>query len=477
MMIQNLTALCLICSAIVIAGCVSADRQIPDQSYVMRSAEGGVIGVREVWRDANDIGGETLVSRAIYTLKKTEGGEARIVDQTSTLRGPDGETLGLEHIYTVAGRTSQTSAVIKPSAAIITRTLPGDVRTETLILPPDTRFDHGAGLLNEEDRGSGFKTSFHVLDIEAPAVNRVEIQETARSETGDRTFQRLTWRGDVLLSLIMQTFDAQGKFTGSQQPMFGMNIQTLSGAPTPADGSVNLVRSVLVKSPVRISSSALRGRIRYTFARRTDQSVLLPETGEQIVKTDGNSLTVDVCQNCGAGLPNDADYLADARRATFWLQSDHPRLQRFVRNIANANISDTEKMNRLSASATRRMNEIDFTGHVSALEALQRGSGDCTETAVLLAALGRAAGIPTRVASGIVYSRARYHGVSHTFMPHAWTLAYVDGEWRSFDMALDGFDASHIAFTISDGDPDMIAAGHRQAGLLEWDAITEVRKR
>lgn len=123
------------------------------------------------------------------------------------------------------------------------------------------------------------------------------------------------------------------------------------------------------------------------------------------------------------------------------------------------------------------MKVIDFAGHFSALEALKLKRGDCTEGATVLAALGRAAGIPTKVVSGIVYSREQYHGVSHTFMPHAWVLAYVDGEWKSFDMSLDGFDSTHIALNINDGDPSAIQAAHQMAALLEWGPMTEVRKR
>ena len=114
---------------------------------------------------------------------------------------------------------------------------------------------------------------------------------------------------------------------------------------------------------------------------------------------------------------------------------------------------------------------------ISALETISRRAGDCTEAAVLLAAFGRAAGIPTRVVSGLVYSRERYHGVSNAFMPHSWALAYVDGRWRSFDLALDAFDSTHIALTVGDGDARSIAAASQLASLLRWQQMTEVRTR
>ena len=96
---------------------------------------------------------------------------------------------------------------------------------------------------------------------------------------------------------------------------------------------------------------------------------------------------------------------------------------------------------------------------------------------MLLAALGRAIGIPTKVASGLVYSRGAYHGTSNVFLPHSWVLAYVGGRWRSFDAALGAFDSSHIALTIGDGDARAIAAANQLAGLIIWQEMQEVRRR
>jgi hypothetical protein len=121
------------------------------------------------------------------------------------------------------------------------------------------------------------------------------------------------------------------------------------------------------------------------------------------------------------------------------------------------------------------MGRIDFNGHYSALETIERGAGDCTEAAVLLAALGRAAGIPTKVVNGLVYTRERYHGFSNAFMPHSWVIAYVGGKWRSYDMALYSFDSTHIALTVGDGDARSITAASQLASLLRWESMTQVK--
>jgi hypothetical protein len=60
-------------------------------------------------------------------------------------------------------------------------------------------------------------------------------------------------------------------------------------------------------------------------------------------------------------------------------------------------------------------------------------------------------------------------------MPHSWTLAFVDGSWKSFDLALDDFDSTHIALTIGDGDERSVLAAGQLAGLLHWHNMAEVR--
>lgn len=59
--------------------------------------------------------------------------------------------------------------------------------------------------------------------------------------------------------------------------------------------------------------------------------------------------------------------------------------------------------------------------------------GDCTEHAVLMAAMLRARGIPSRVVTGLVYVER----VS-AFAAHMWVEALVEGQWFPFDSASGG---------------------------------------
>jgi len=113
-------------------------------------------------------------------------------------------------------------------------------------------------------------------------------------------------------------------------------------------------------------------------------------------------------------------------------------------------------------------------GYASALEVARRPEGDCTEHAVLLAALGRALGIPTRVVDGLAYVDA-YAGKQHVFVPHAWVQAWTGTGWQSFDAAMGSFDSTHLAFAVSyDGSPANHFAGASLAHDLKLISAARV---
>ncbi len=82
----------------------------------------------------------------------------------------------------------------------------------------------------------------------------------------------------------------------------------------------------------------------------------------------------------------------------------------------------------------------------SALEVLNTREGDCNEHTALYTALARAAGIPTRMAAGIVY-------MENGFYYHAWPEVWI-GKWLAVDPTLNQFpaDATHIRIVAGDLD-------------------------
>eukprot|EP00039_Didymoeca_costata_P012890 m.188232 g.188232 ORF g.188232 m.188232 type:complete len:544 (+) comp15615_c0_seq2:123-1754(+) len=111
----------------------------------------------------------------------------------------------------------------------------------------------------------------------------------------------------------------------------------------------------------------------------------------------------------------------------------------------------------LRQGVQRHIKKFDLaTGYASASETARRASGDCSEHAVLLAALLRADGIPSRVCSGLVYTERQVpnteghcdkddlgcqknqamYTVRGSFAWHAWTQAIIGGKWVDLDATL-----------------------------------------
>ena len=162
--------------------------------------------------------------------------------------------------------------------------------------------------------------------------------------------------------------------------------------------------------------------------------------------------------------------------ANDWLQSDAPKIIALAKQAVGDARTPHEQMQRLERFVHGFIKTKDLNvGYASALEVAKHPEGDCTEHAVLLAALGRARGIATRVIDGLAYVN-NYAGNEHVFVPHAWVQAYVDGHWQSFDAALAGFDAGHIALSVGDGDPWRFFAGFNTLGRLRVEVIEPLAK-
>ena len=264
-----------------------------------------------------------------------------------------------------------------------------------------------------------------------------------RIDTNDRREQRFTV--DKNFDLIEATFSYFGEALVTRRCTSGCEVPL--SALRPLDHQ-------MLASPYLIPSSALHRHLRYTLAIR-NIDIALPSTFEQRSRTTDSNVVVDICRHCGKEAPPSDAQLRDYLRPNTWIESDDKRLRRVSRLQTRHLHSAESKMEKLSDYVRWRLgNSLQFSGYLTALEAFQSRSGDCTEYALLLAALARAENIPTRVVFGISYSNKRFHGKAHVFIPHAWTQAWIDDRWQSFDAALEKFDSGHIALFISDGRPD-----------------------
>ena len=446
--------------------------------YLIAADDGAVLGHASLETAPTEGGRDVIETQEIY-LREQGGEPMRLTARSVRSEDAAGRTIALSETRRTARFTSRTEARVSGDSVHVVWQTPSGRWSDVVALPPAVRFDGGEALLRGWDPGASPRLEFESFNMDAMAVERVVIEAVAREE--GRVAALLTrFDGDELRGVARLVLDGEGRLVEVAQPMFGETIRTRVSDRATAlrpHPPFQVVPNLMTRSPFRISALAAQGHIRYRFAFRDGIAFAPPQTGEQRVSVAADGVTFDICAACGPGLRADDEALAEALRPTAWLQSDAPRLREIAGPVARLDVSDARKMELLLDRARPYLENFDFNGHYSALDTVTRRAGDCTEAAVLLAALGRAAGIPTRVASGLAYSRAAYHGVSNAFLPHSWTLAYVDGAWRSFDLALEEFDSTHIALTVGDGDARSIAAAGQLASLLRLDGLAEVRPR
>lgn len=380
----------------------------------------------------------------------------------------DGQTLA----YRIVQGDVATSILIEPGKAMVTRTGARNRQHFSIDLPPGVRFEDGP----IADGAGG--AVFERFDPVALTVERVTFSPADGPD--GRHVVRKGFDGEALRSIALIDLDDAGQLQAVTQPMFGSRVTIRRVAKAVPDAALSPKRTIpheSIAAPYRVARAALAGRIRYRFDFGNGLRFDLPQTGDQRTATAGDGVQVDICAGCGPGLSAAPEDLARWTRPASWMQADGPVFRAAVRGIAGGRMNDRDKIAALAVRARARLAVENFVGHVSALEAWQRRSGDCTEDAVVLATLARAAGIPALVANGLVYTPQRYHGVTNAFVPHSWTLAYADGAWRSFDMSVGGFDASHIALTVGEGDARSVGAANQLAGVLLWQSMAEVRSR
>jgi transglutaminase-like putative cysteine protease len=195
-------------------------------------------------------------------------------------------------------------------------------------------------------------------------------------------------------------------------------------------------------------------RIRYrATVKGGEASGLFVSSGTQFVQPVGpdsvdllvRALRVD--DALGNEFPADAPPGEEDLLPNSLIQSDDDQIHRLAREIAADATSKWEIAVALERHVRDFIENKGFTQALSsAAEVIRSREGDCTEHAVLLAALCRAREIPSRVVIGLVYYRP-----AGGFAYHMWTEVWIEDRWLPLDATLGqgGIGAAHLAVSRS----------------------------
>ncbi len=163
--------------------------------------------------------------------------------------------------------------------------------------------------------------------------------------------------------------------------------------------------------------------------------------GRQVLQGDILEITrekIDVRDELS--LPLNSPELKEYLEPEQFIQSRHPKITARARALAGGVKSPLSIIDKVNGWVFETLEKRPTMSVPSALEVLDTKVGDCNEHAVLATALLRAAGVPTRMAVGVLYFEGRFYY-------HAWLEAYW-GRWTAVDPLLGQMpaDAAHIRF-------------------------------
>ena len=281
--------------------------------------------------------------------------------------------------------------------------------------PPQLTFATALELDTRTHLKDGAHTTRDVVLEEMGAI--VKMETTVKARAKGRFLVTTSVQGLV----TEEEVDAHGDTVVARTPAVGVVAWPKGKAP-PDDvkgGSADLLARSTWPAPTLKSPT----RVRYRVYTPDAATFAVPEDARQkIVKRDAAFVEVEVVAGNTSKGPLTPAERERLTRATPYEAKDDPRIQRAAKDGIGDATTTREKIKRLVAFVDKQVeNKTLDRGYAAAVATLESRSGDCTEHSVLLSALLRASGIPTRLVDGVIVDghRAGYH---------EWVEAQVDDE-------------------------------------------------
>jgi len=441
----------------------SSAQAADDLRWYSLTADGTRTGyAREERRTAAD--GSVSTGERVVIVVRQLGHDARIERSVTFRRAADGTPL--EYDYALSSGTVHENWHGTFAGGEL-RVGSSGAAPQRLALPDDTLFtpDRGERLVALRQPGQTSAT-LTVFDPARRSAGPLRARRMDDASDGGDALHLRNGRGDIL---HLRTdggagaggedlwFDASGTLARLETRLLGAVLRWEPCAEN-CDAAVvaplDAMQRLMVRSPAVIPESGRHRTLRYVIARAGSAAPLIASTPEQAVVVDGNRAVVTICDDCGAAEPADVQQLERYSAPNAWVRSDAPEIRALALGTVPRGARTDYRMQKLVDVVMQHMQgSADLLGYADALTALRSGAGDCTEFAVLLAALARAQGIPTRLIAGLAYAD-HFSGGSDVFVPHMWVQAWDGTRWKSYDAALGAFDATHIALAIGSGAPE-----------------------
>jgi transglutaminase-like putative cysteine protease len=171
---------------------------------------------------------------------------------------------------------------------------------------------------------------------------------------------------------------------------------------------------------------------------------------QQVKKVSGNSFELHVrasrAPEASEEGPDEKSPGDEFLQSSYFITSADRRVQQHARAAIGAETDPWRKALRIEQWVHQHMHSVNDEALATADHVARTLEGDCTEYAMLMAAMCRAVGVPSRTAVGLIYADTASGPV---FAFHMWTEVWVKGRWVPLDATLGrGYvGATHLKIT------------------------------
>lgn len=418
--------------------------------------------------------GDTVLTRSYMQIEIARGPAARIkVSMDQHFRETrDGRPLGFTHKMTLGSEPTLMIGTIKDGRVTLVTEQFGQERTATYDFDPDIKLAWGT-LLEQRKHGLKPGTAYTIktyepsMKVDGPIAVDVKVhgKEAVDVLGGRRRLTRIT--ATMLLAMPIPTdswVDDDGNMvmTTVNMGMFQLKMlaatkeQAMVGDAEPPE----LFLNTFVHVSRRIGPDAKRVKLRLRIPKKEHAKLpKIPRTSMQTVRRIGEyeaivtvgRLDWDAIRSAGASSTAGKGGLKKYLGASTVCDTGDKRIRRLAKKAVKGCKTPAEKADALRRFVTKYVRDKSLdVGFATASEVARTRQGDCSEHAVLLAALARAAGLPARGVSGIVQVPSIIDGDGGAFGYHMWTQVHIGGQWVDIDAAMRETDCNptHIALTL-----------------------------
>ncbi|MFO7959282.1 MAG: transglutaminase domain-containing protein [Candidatus Brocadiia bacterium] len=393
------------------------------------------------------------------------GQEVRLISDSVVLEDETGGLINFEYAQRQATSSQTTQGRVQGDELIVEAGAGANLR-EMRLPAPEGLCPWGLYQLQQQ-KGHKEGTSYTVPVFSPEFVGQsvmltVEVgpKEVVEVFGATKTLRRRESTLSVLPGMrVTEWVDEDGKPILTRMPVVpGMNVEirlTTREVATAPPGRVDVMSVATIPTDRAIERPREVQRLQLRLTPKDGQGEVpdVPTGPYQSAERTDDGLTVTVARPQGepaAGyrLPYDGEEYAHLLRPNRWLETDDPLIGKMAREAVGEETDPAKAARLIEAYVTEHIEQKNLSlAMATAAETARQRTGDCTEHAMLAAALARAAGMPSRVMVGVVYVNVPEG--SGLFAYHAWTEVYV-GQWLPIDAALGGYDATHVAFGRTD---------------------------